>query len=40
MPGQVDHNFMNSIRNSVESGNLQAAKALCQSVDAPMAQYG
>lgn len=36
--GQVDHNFMNSIRNSVESGNLQAAKALCQSVDAPMAR--
>ncbi len=34
--GQVDHNFMNSIRASVESGNLQAAKALCQSVDAPM----
>lgn len=36
--GQVDHNFMNSIRNSVESGNLQAAKALCQSVDVPMAR--
>lgn len=36
--GQVDHNFMNSIRHSVESGNLQAAKALCQSVDAPMAR--
>ncbi len=36
--GQVDQNFMNSIRASVESGNLQAAKALCQSVDAPMAR--
>ena len=24
--GQVDHNFMNSIRSSVESGNLQAAR--------------
>ncbi len=36
--GQVDQNFMNSIRNSVENGNLQAAKALCQSVDAPMAR--
>jgi biopolymer transport protein ExbB len=35
---QVDHNFMNSIRASVESGNLQAAKALCQTVDAPMAR--
>ena len=34
----VDQNFMNSIRASVESGNLQAAKALCQSVDAPMAR--
>lgn len=36
--GQVDQNFMNSIRTSVENGNLQAAKALCQSVDAPMAR--
>ncbi len=36
--GQVDQNFMNSIRTSVESGNLQSAKALCQSVDAPMAR--
>lgn len=36
--GRVDQNFMNSIRASVESGNLQAAKALCQSVDAPMAR--
>ena len=36
--GKVDHNFMNRIRGSVESGNLQAAKALCQSVDAPMAR--
>ena len=36
--GQVDTSFMNSIRHSVESGNLQAAKALCQSVDAPMAR--
>lgn len=35
---QVDQNFMNSIRASVENGNLQAAKALCQSVDAPMAR--
>lgn len=35
---QVDHNFMNSIRAAVESGNLQSAKALCQSVDAPMAR--
>lgn len=36
--GQVDQHFMNSIRNSVEAGNLQAAKALCQSVDAPVAR--
>jgi biopolymer transport protein ExbB len=35
---RVDQNFMNSIRASVESGNLQAAKALCQSVDAPVAR--
>ncbi len=36
--GRIDQSFMNSIRASVESGNLQAAKALCQSVDAPMAR--
>ncbi len=36
--GRVDQNFMNSIRASVESGNLQAARALCQSVDSPMAR--
>ncbi len=36
--GQVDQNFMNSIRTNVASGNLQAARALCQSVDSPMAR--
>jgi biopolymer transport protein ExbB len=36
--GQVDQNFMNSIRTSVAGGNLQAARALCQSVDSPMSR--
>lgn len=36
--GKVDHGFMNNIRASVEGGNLQAAKAMCQSVDAPVAR--
>jgi biopolymer transport protein ExbB len=36
--GKIDQNFMNSIRTSVESGNLQAARALCQSVNSPMAR--
>lgn len=35
---RIDQNFMNSIRSSVQNGNLQAAKALCQSVDAPVAR--
>jgi biopolymer transport protein ExbB len=36
--GQVDQNFMNNIRNHVQSGNIQAAKALCQSTDSPVAR--
>jgi len=36
--GQIDQNFMNNIRASVQSGNIQAAKALCQSTDSPVAR--
>jgi biopolymer transport protein ExbB len=36
--GEVDQNFMNAIRSNVASGNLQAAKAHCASVDSPMAR--
>jgi biopolymer transport protein ExbB len=36
--GQVDQQFINSIRNAVEAGNLQSAKTLCQTTDAPVAR--
>jgi biopolymer transport protein ExbB len=36
--GQIDQNFMNNIRNHVQSGNIQAARALCQSTDTPVAR--
>jgi biopolymer transport protein ExbB len=35
---KIDHNFMNNIRMSVQSGNIPAAKALCQSTDSPIAR--
>ena len=36
--GQIDQNFMNNIRASVQSGNIAGAKALCQNTDSPMAR--
>ncbi len=33
--GQVDQNFMNNIRASVQSGNIHSARALCQNTDSP-----
>jgi biopolymer transport protein ExbB len=36
--GKIDESFMNNIRVSIQNGNMQAAKAMCQSVDAPMAR--
>lgn len=36
--GQVDQNFMNNIRANVSSGNIQAARALCQNTDTPVAR--
>ncbi|HMQ60578.1 MAG TPA: MotA/TolQ/ExbB proton channel family protein [Flavilitoribacter sp.] len=36
--GRIDQNFMNNIRASVQSGNLQGAKALCMSTDSPVAR--
>ncbi len=33
--GRLDQNFMNNIRASVQSGNLHAARALCQNTDSP-----
>lgn len=35
---QVDDHFMNNIRVNVQSGNIQGAKALCQTVDSPVAR--
>lgn len=35
---RVDSNFMNNIRANVQSGNIQGAKALCQTTDSPVAR--
>lgn len=36
--GRIDDHFMNNIRANVQSGNIQGAKALCQSTDSPVAR--
>lgn len=36
--GRIDTNFMNNIRANVQAGNIQGAKALCQSSDSPVAR--
>ena len=36
--GRVDESFMNNIRMNVQSGNIQGAKALCQTTDSPVAR--
>lgn len=36
--GRIDQSFMNNIRANVGSGNIQGAKALCQSTDSPVAR--
>ncbi|RMF21098.1 MAG: MotA/TolQ/ExbB proton channel family protein [Bacteroidetes bacterium] len=35
---QIDQSFMNNIRANVAAGNIQAARALCQSTDSPVAR--
>lgn len=35
---QIDDHFMNNIRMNVQSGNIQGAKALCQTTDSPVAR--
>ena len=35
---RIDENFMNNIRVNVQTGNIQGAKALCQSTDSPVAR--
>ena len=36
--GRVDESFINNIRANVQSGNIQGAKALCQTTDSPVAR--
>ena len=36
--GKVDTNFINNIRASVTSGNIEGAKALCRTTDSPVAR--
>ena len=35
---RIDENFMNNIRANVSAGNIQGAKALCQTTDSPVAR--
>lgn len=35
---KIDENFMNNIRTNVVAGNINAAKALCQTTDSPVAR--
>ncbi len=35
---KIDENFMNNIRTNVQAGNINAAKALCQTTDSPVAR--
>lgn len=36
--GRIDEGFMNNIRSNVQSGNISAAKALCQNTDSPISR--
>jgi biopolymer transport protein ExbB len=36
--GRIDQSFIHNIRSNVASGNIQAAKSLCQSTDSPVAR--
>ena len=36
--GRVDQSFMNNIRANVQAGNIQGARALCQTTDSPVAR--
>jgi len=36
--GKIDENFINNIRAAVATGNIEGAKALCRSTDAPAAR--
>jgi biopolymer transport protein ExbB len=35
---EVDDNFMNNVRMNIKTGNIAAAKALCQSTNSPIAK--
>lgn len=36
--GEIDQSFMANIKNSIQSGNIEAAKALCRNTDTPVAR--
>jgi biopolymer transport protein ExbB len=36
--GRLDKNFMNNIRDYIQNGNIESAKSLCKSTDAPAAR--
>ena len=36
--GKIDSHFMNNIRASVQAGNIDAAKTLCQNTDSPVSR--
>lgn len=36
--GRIDENFMDKIRSNVSTGSIEAAKALCQNTDSPLAR--
>ncbi len=36
--GQIDENWMNNIRTSVQAGNIEGAKALCMNTNTPMSR--
>ena len=36
--GKIDQSFINNIRNSVQAGSIEGAKALCRSTDSPVAR--
>jgi len=36
--GRIDESFMNNVKTNVQAGNMDAARALCQTTDSPVAR--
>ena len=36
--GRIDESFMNNVKTNVQAGNIDAARALCQTTDSPVAR--